>query len=241
MSAGLGLIPFVLGCVLWFLGGGVLRECAAATYENRWWRSMRIGGGFDANTQAGLASASICVRFQDEKGIVRVSLFPALLRRFNAHSLVSVMKAEAANKFGGTRLDPLTFVIDRNWIKSTFGWRVIADCSNPSRTGYGTHETITLRSRTGFLTKAGALGDLSEIVASLAPRFPRIRFLLLDFGSLSFFDLENRQWRVFPERHWECSCCDSTTTWPNIFDADTGIVPVCNNCEKAMHEIQVPP
>ena len=51
MSAELDLMPFVFGCVLWFLGGGALRECAAATYENRWRWSMRIGGGFDANTQ----------------------------------------------------------------------------------------------------------------------------------------------------------------------------------------------
>lgn len=68
MSAGFDLIPFVLGCVLWFLDAGVLRECAAATFASGWRRSMRIGSGFDANTHIGVLErkkgANSCSRNQ---------------------------------------------------------------------------------------------------------------------------------------------------------------------------------
>lgn len=39
--------------------GGALRDWAAATYENRWLRPMRVSGGDDANTQSRPQPASL--------------------------------------------------------------------------------------------------------------------------------------------------------------------------------------
>lgn len=156
----------------------------------------------------------------------------------NARSLASAIRAEAASKSGGTRVDPLTFLVHQD-ASSRFYWRVVADCDNPSRTEFGNSELITLRVHNGFATKEGAVGHISEVVAFLASRFPNVRMVLHAVpDDPLWFSREDNKWHRFPERTWQCRKCDALQVWQPFFGARDGI-PVCDNCDQIMREVHV--
>lgn len=152
---------------------------------------------------------------------------------FTARELGSVLRSEAKSTWGGTRLDPLTFLVQRD-ASARFSWRVVADCANPSRTGFGGAEQIPLRTFKGFTTKEGAIGHLSEVAALLAPRFPQVRLVMRALpNDPLWFSKEENQWRPFPERTWACPGCSKVVVWPPFLGVADGI-PLCEDCNLVM-------
>lgn len=148
-----------------------------------------------------------------------------------------MLRAEAKSTWGGTRLNPLTFLVERD-ASARFYWRVVADCFNPSRTGFGGAEQITLRTYKRFRTKEGAIGHLSEVAALLAPRFPQVRLVMRALpNDPLWFSKEENQWRAFPERTWTCPDCSNVEVWPPFLGAADDI-PVCDNCNLVMCEVK---
>ncbi len=161
-----------------------------------------------------------------------------LLIWLNAQSLASVIRAETTSQWGGTRIDPLTFLVRKD-SKSKFYWRVVADCDNPSRTGYGNSEQISLRVHNGFATKEGAIGHISEVVRFLAPRFPDVRMVLQAIpDDPLWFSRKTNKWLPFPERTWQCRACDVLQVWPPFVGARDEI-PLCGYCDQIMREVRI--
>lgn len=90
---------------------------------------------------------------------------------------------------------------------------------------------FSLFERKGFVTRLGAVGNISEIVALLASRFPQIRFVLEGIP-------DSKQWRGFPERQWECKkICGAMEKWSIYHGVDDGL-PWCADCDTAMREVE---